>query len=261
MAPRKTQKKSDDAGESSNPNSDVISDTTPHVVDSVRSWMQIFEILEHEVRNCPDDFGNERTENKLRDIAEAELHKIATRPKLMPYNDMINWALMNTDVQTRSITNHQKVVVGSFRPEHIQVMYKLSPVSKYIYNAEFVEEFQRKECTEFDQTYPDIIKGWWGIPTKFRADTHGVYATTSLNEYMVYIAMMLCRLFGRKIPTHFPAEWVPIIHEVAEGYTFNWGKILSDNLTKEIAEYQMKSQKDNLHLFICLHILWMLSVI
>jgi hypothetical protein len=161
----------------------------------------------------------------------------------MPYNDMINWALMNTDVQTRSIMNHQKVVVGSFRPEHIQVMYKLSPVSKYIYNVEFVEEFQRKECTEFDQTYPDIIKAWWGIPTKFRADTHGVYATTSLNEYMVYIEMMLCRLFGRKIPTHFPAEWVPIIHEVAEGYTFNWDKILSDNLTKEIVEYQMEKSK------------------
>ena len=78
--------------------------------------MQIFEILEHEVRNCPNDFGNERTENKLRDIVEAKLHKIATRSKLMPYNDMINWALMNTDVQTRSFTNHQKVVVGSFRP-------------------------------------------------------------------------------------------------------------------------------------------------
>jgi len=93
MEPKKTQKKSDDIGESSNPNSDVLSDTTPHAVDSVRSWIQIFEVLEHEVRNCSGDFGNEstdKTENKLRDIAEAELHKIATRSKLMPYNDMIN---------------------------------------------------------------------------------------------------------------------------------------------------------------------------
>jgi hypothetical protein len=239
-------KKSDEAGESSNPNSDVLSDTTPHVVDSVRSWMQIFEILEREVMNCPDDFGDEKTDKtgtKLRVIAEAELHKIATRPKLMPYNDMINWALVNTDVQTRSIINHQKVVIGSFRPEHIQVMYNLSPVSKYIYNATFVEEFQQKECAEFDQTYPDIIKTWWGIPAKFRADSHGVYATASLNEYMVYIAMMLCRLFGRKIPTHFPVEWVSIMHEVAEGFTFNWAKILSDNLTKEIVEYQMENSK------------------
>jgi hypothetical protein len=94
-----------------------------------------------------------------------------------------------------------------------------------------------------DQTYPDIIKTWWGVPVKFRANSHGVYATASLNEYMVYIAMMLCRLFGRKIPTHFPTEWVPIMHEVAEGFTFNWDKILLDNLTKEIAEYQMEKSK------------------
>jgi hypothetical protein len=243
MAPRKAPKKSEEAGESSNLDGDVISDTTPHVVDSIKSWRQIFDILEYELRNCPDDFGNEKTENKLRDIAESELHKIATRPRLMPYNDMISWALEKTDIQTRSILNHQKVVVGSFRPEHIQVMYKLSPVSKYIFNAEFVEEFQRKECTELDQTYPGIIKDWWGIPTKFRADTHGIYATTPLNEYMVYIAMMLCRLFGRKSPTHFLAEWVPIIHEVAEGFTFNWAKILSDNLAKEIKDYQMEKSK------------------
>jgi hypothetical protein len=131
----------------------------------------------------------------------------------------------------------------SFRPEHIQVMYKLSPNSKYIYNAEFVSEFQRKECTESDQTYPGIIKDWWGIPTKFRADTHGIYATAPLNEYMVYVALMLCRLFGKKIPTHFPAEWVPLLHEVAEGYSFNWSKILSDNLAKEITEYQMEKSK------------------
>jgi hypothetical protein len=56
-------------------------------------------------------------------------------------------------------------------------MYNISFVSKYIYNAAFIEDFQRKECVEFDRTYSDIIKTWWGIPAKFRADSHGVYAT------------------------------------------------------------------------------------
>jgi hypothetical protein len=145
MAPRKTLNKSDEDGEGSNPNSYILSDTTPHTVDSVRSWMQIFEILEHEVRNCPYDFGDEKldkTGTKLRVIEEVELHKIATCPKFMPYNDMINYALVNTNVQFRSIMNHQKVIIGSFRPENIQVMYKVSPVSKYIYNVEFIEEYQ-----------------------------------------------------------------------------------------------------------------------
>jgi len=119
MAPRKTLKKSDEVGEGSNTNPDVLSDTTPHVVDSVRSWMQIFEILEREAMNFPNDFEDEKsdkTRTKIRFIAKAELHKVVARLKLMPYNDMINWALMNTDVQTRSIINHQKVVVNSFNP-------------------------------------------------------------------------------------------------------------------------------------------------
>jgi hypothetical protein len=239
MAPKKIE----EAGESSNLDGDVIYDTTPHVIDSVKSWRQIFENLDYEIRNCPKDFGDKRTANKIREIAESELHKIATQSRLMPYNDMISWALEKTDVQTRSILNSQKVVDGSFRPEHIQVMYKLSPTSKHIYNVEFVEEFQRKECTEFDQTYPGIIKEWWGILARFRVDTHDSYATTSLNEYMVYISLMLCRIFGRKIPTHFPTNWLPLLHEVDESFSFNWGEILSDNLASEVVEYKTTKLK------------------
>jgi hypothetical protein len=122
-------------------------------------------------------------------------------------------------------------------------MYKLSPNPKYIYNAEFIAEFQRKDCTEADLTYPNLIKGWWRCPSKFRADTHKNYATAYLNEYMVYVAMMLCRLFGKKNPYHFPADWVPFLEEASEGYSFNWSKILFDNLTKDVSNYKAtKSQ-------------------
>jgi hypothetical protein len=79
----------------------------------------VFEILEHEIINCSEDSDDEvddTHEDKLRHISQLDLHKIATRLRLMPYNDMISWALENIDVQTRSIFNYQKVVVGSFRP-------------------------------------------------------------------------------------------------------------------------------------------------
>jgi hypothetical protein len=64
---------------------------------------------------------------------------------------MISWALDKVDIPTRSILNDQGVIVGSFRPEHIQVMYKLSLNPKHTFNAEFLAEFQRKECIEADQ--------------------------------------------------------------------------------------------------------------
>jgi hypothetical protein len=55
--------------------------------------------------------------------------------------------------------------------------------------------------------------------------------------------MMLCRLFGRKNHAHFIVEWVSIINEAAKGYTFNWGKMMSDNLAKEVVEYKLLKSK------------------
>jgi hypothetical protein len=136
-------------------------------------------------------------------------------------------------------------------------MYKLSPTFKYSYNATFIMEFDRVECTQYGKNYPDLIKDWWGHPEKFRADTHGIYATTSLDTHMIYVAMMLGRLFRKKDSTHFLLPWVPIMHEVVEGYSFNWAKILSDNLAKEITEYQSLKAKGNLPLSTCRHTLWM----
>jgi hypothetical protein len=95
----------------------------------------------------------------------------------------------------------------------------------------------------YDKNYPDIIKYWWGYPDKFRADSHGVYATMSLDTHMIYVAMMLCKIFGKKSPTYFPVAWVSIMHEVAEVFSFNWAKILPDNLAKEIMEYKLVNSK------------------
>jgi hypothetical protein len=176
----------------------------------------------------------------------------------MSYNDMISWALENVDVQTRIIFNYQKVDVGSFQPDHIQVLYKLSPDHKYNYNAAFMLEFEQQECIQYDKSYPDIIESWWEHPQKFRADAHGVYATNSLDTHMIYVAMILYRLFGKKSPTHFPVAWVSIMHEVAKGYSFNWAKILSDNLAKEITEYKLAKSFGSTPLSICPRISWML---
>jgi hypothetical protein len=145
------------------------------------------------------------------------LHKAAARPKLVSYTDMVIWALDKVDVPTRSILDEQGEVIGSFRPEHIQVMYKLSPNHKHTLNSEFLAAFQQKECYEGGQSYPDMIKEWARDKNKFRADAQGIYATASLNDYMRYLVMMLCRLYGKRDSNHFSAEWTPLLEEVSEG--------------------------------------------
>ena len=93
---------------------------------------------------------------------------------------MISWALENIDIQTRSIIKHQKVFVGSFSLEHLQVMYKISPNPKYTYNAAFILEFEQREYVQYSRSGHDIIRTWWGHLEKFRTDSHGLYATTRL---------------------------------------------------------------------------------
>jgi hypothetical protein len=65
-----------------------------------------------------------------------------------------------------------------------------------------------------------LIKDWWGHPEKFRADTHDIYATTLLDAHMICVAMIL-RIFGKNESSHFLLAWVPIMHEVEKGFSFN----------------------------------------
>jgi hypothetical protein len=232
----------------SNTNAYIILDTTTRSKDTIKSWKQVYEILEKELCNslCLDDLVEEDDEPisaKLRHVAKSELHKLVARPKLMPYTDMIGWALEHVDIPTRSIFSHKKTLVISFRPRDIQVMYKLSSKPKYTYNSLFILNFEDGECTTYDRNINNIMKHWWGNPSKFKFDTHGVYSTTSCDSHIMCISMILCRMFIRFFFSHFTIEWVPIIHKVVEGYTFDWGKMLSENLAKEIVQYKMLKSK------------------
>jgi hypothetical protein len=78
MAPRKTAKAS---GKISNPNTDVLSDTSPRTIDTVKTWTQVYDILQYELINYPDDSGDEVTETqatKYKYVSQSELHEITT---------------------------------------------------------------------------------------------------------------------------------------------------------------------------------------
>jgi hypothetical protein len=120
-----------------------------------------FDMLKHEIINYPYDSAEEDDESfsaKLRLVAQSELHKIAGQPRIIPYNDMINWDLEHIDFQTRSVGSHQQTTVGSFRSENLQVMYKIFPAPKYTYNASFLLDFERREYTQYGRNGHDIIK-------------------------------------------------------------------------------------------------------
>jgi hypothetical protein len=243
MAPRRAAKAN---VEVATQGPDNVSDTSPRTSGSVSTWSSISNILKAGMANCSDSDGDnldvvkDDMNTKYKTIVQSGMHLVATRPRLLPYYDMIRWALDHVDLPTRTIVNDRQTMIGTFRPEHIQAMYKLPANFEYTYGQEFLAEFKEKECKEFDRTLPGLIKDWVSRSATFRANDKGVYSISSLEPNFLYVAMMTCRLFGWEDTAHFYIQWVPLIYRVAEGSSFNWEKILSDSLFNRITEYREK---------------------
>jgi hypothetical protein len=196
------------------------------------------------------DYSDDSSDNKKDDmttkykiVVQSGMHRVAARPWLLPYYNMVRWALDHVDIPTRTIMNKQRVTIGTFMPEHLQTMYKLPTTSDYTYGTEFLDEFKDKECEQYDKTMSSLIKDWVSNTAKFRADSHNIYSTASLEPQQKYVAMMTSRLFWREDTLHFFIAWVPLMFRVAEGSSFDWAKMLSDSLTSRVTEYW--EQKEN----------------
>ena len=62
------------------------------------------------------------------DIRRSRLHRVASRPMVLPSYDIICWILPNSDIMTCIIVNHENIVIRSFRHDDIARMYKLQPI-------------------------------------------------------------------------------------------------------------------------------------
>jgi len=183
MTPRTTAKASVEVAAQG---PDNVSDTSPRTGGSVPTWSFISDILQSELVNYSDsddddnDIVKDDLNTKYKTIVQSGMHLVATRPRLLPYYDMIRWALDHIDLPSRTIVSDQQAMVGTFRPEHIQSMYKLPTTSEYTYGKEFLADFKKKACEEFDKTMPSLIKDWVSRTVKCKENDQGVYSIASL---------------------------------------------------------------------------------
>jgi hypothetical protein len=119
MALRKASKST---VEVSGQGSDNVSDTSPRSVDSVRTWLYISEVLQSKLVDVSDDSSENEKDNlitKYKIIIQAEMHKVAARPRLLPYYDMVRWTLDHVDIPTITIVSEHWVTIGTFRPKQL----------------------------------------------------------------------------------------------------------------------------------------------
>ena len=105
MAPRKATKAN---VEVSGQVSDNVSDTSPQSINSVLNWSYVSDILQAELVDYSDDSdGNEKYDltTKYKIVVQSRMHRVAARPRLLPYYDMVRWALEHVDIPTRTIRN------------------------------------------------------------------------------------------------------------------------------------------------------------
>ena len=50
------------------------------------------------------------------------MHCIATRPKIIPYTDMVKWIIDQVDILDREFRNIWQEVMGSFSPDNLRIM-------------------------------------------------------------------------------------------------------------------------------------------
>ena len=108
MAPRRAAKAS---VEVATQGPDNVSDTSPRMGGSVPTWPFISDILQSKLVNYSDfddDDSNivkDDLNTKYKTIVQSGMHLVATRPRLLPYYDMIRWALDHIDLPSRTIVN------------------------------------------------------------------------------------------------------------------------------------------------------------
>jgi len=134
----------------------LFTDTTCIRDAKISTLEAMYQLLEEEnLRNMKVTVtanGHGSSEASLTELACSFLHCISTRPKILPYTDMVKWIIYHTDISDREFKTTNQQVMGSFSPNNLRHMYHL-PEPQASYNKWLVEKFVKEnedlaECTK-----------------------------------------------------------------------------------------------------------------
>ena len=108
----------------------LYADTACNKDAGITTWEGMYNLLEEEnpvVLKVTATTGSSNTSQAtLREMACSFLHRIAARPRILPYTDMVKWVLDSTDISDRQFRTPSQGLIGSFTTEDVRLMYKLS---------------------------------------------------------------------------------------------------------------------------------------
>jgi len=179
---------------------------------------------------------NRKSDGTLKDIADSFLHQIVAREQILPYTDVVRWAIEEIPITDRTFCTRDGRIFGSFQAKDLRQMYHL-PEPEKKYNKAFLEKFRSENETESEP-----IRDWRKNPAKHKHETSGKYSVDSLCSPYCYAGIMMCRLWGLHDSANFTIEMVPLMEVACNSEIMDWSLILSDKLATAILDFRTKTR-------------------
>lgn len=113
----------------------------------IATWEGMYNILEEENPRVMEVTATAGSHSSfvasITELACSFLHRIAARPKIIPYTNMVIWILDNIDIRNRQFKTQGQGLIGSFVAQDLKLMYHL-PQPHATYNKQFMEKFAKE---------------------------------------------------------------------------------------------------------------------
>jgi hypothetical protein len=157
---------------------------------------------------------------------------VSCRTPIFPYINTLSWTINHTDMQKFLINDENGRCVEVFLPIEVQKYYKIKDLEEWL-NTDFVVKFY-----EFHDTNR-LMASWWKEDKKFRNPSNGWYGTMNLRDPYICLMALIFHLYGEKYCAKFSEAWIPLAYTMAIfGSSFNWGEIISKQLSTSILQAQ-----------------------
>jgi hypothetical protein len=124
----------------------------------------------------------------------------------------------------------------------VQKYYKLRDPEEHL-NTDFMVKFYEHHDTS------RVMASWWREDKKFTNRSTGWYGTTNLRDPYIYLMALICRLYKEKYCSRFSEAWMPLAYTVVIiGCNFNWGEIISKQLSICMQQAQTEGRRDTIFL-------------
>jgi hypothetical protein len=207
-------------------------------------WRELFqkikqeEFSEYTLHSNPDirKLDNEVLPN----VRKVYLHMVANKTPVFSFIELLKWPIDHTDTQRCLINENNGECFGVLLPVEVQNYYKIKEPEERL-NTDFVMIFYEKHDTR------KVMAFWWREDKNFTNWTSGWYSITNLRESYIYLMLFLCQLHVEKDFSRFSEAWMRLAYTIAIlRIGFNWGAIISKQLSTCIRQAQMPKEGENL---------------